>query len=238
MRTKLSIALFAAVVAISCSKQEDGLVPLLENAMTTNPIRWDQLAVGQTTYYLRFEGEYYFQDGVDAPPMYQADTLILEIIAQEGEKFRVQEYLSPGSISRGASNPKVAMPDVLYQYYFTVRSDSLVVEPLIYSQVLTSRFFPSQSITAFPFETEDAVHLSYDGWGTTPPNCVCVQEGTTESLSVLGETYLGLSTLIDNAWMAADGPGFTATYKPSQGIVRYYAVEPWFQTGTGWDLLP
>lgn len=87
---------FRAFLLISACQKEK-LEPHLPDA--GEQIRFDRPEVGQRSRYIPLEGEKYFAPQATDQWRYLPDTLIVEIVSQEGPGFLLKERLSAGSFS-------------------------------------------------------------------------------------------------------------------------------------------
>ncbi len=234
MRTTVFYGLFALFFLATCSRDE------IEISQPTDGPRidWSQLQVGQSSTYLHFVTKGYFSDEPGNSQTFTGDTLAVDIIGQEGNKFRLREYLLPGSpslLEEGES--VVSQADSVYEYYLYVRNDSLVIESLSGHQGHRTHLFQGGSGTPLPLQPAADLEIPYTDWRTDIV-CACYAEGSTSSLTVLGENYTQLFTVIDHFPMAYDGAGQTFSFRSDLGLLRTFVVNPWFDSVFGWDLLP
>jgi hypothetical protein len=198
-------------------------------------IRFDSMAVGQSARYVCLFGENYVSV-TSGDFVYTDDTLVMEIVAQDANGFKVAERLRyAGTVHAWMADE----PDETYYYYLSTENDSLQLKPasagLLRSRIFsygmtTKRKLPLTDITTNP--------VAIAGWKTAFPYCECRQEGYALDYSLFGQTYDRLNVVVENSDMAVDGPGETYIYAPQYGIVRFSIYSWWTQSGYGWDLLP
>lgn len=196
-------------------------------------INFQQLAVGQSARYLGLLGEKYYMASTDDYG-YTDDTLVLTIVAQDANGFKVAEALHyQGDVDNG-----IADKDSTYYYYFQVQSDTLQIMPFGPGQVKSRIFTYFLRQQGLPLKTITGQKVVITGWKTSLPYCECRQEGYAENYGLFGVAYDTLNVLVDNSFMAVDGPGQTYVYSAASGIVRFSTYSWWTQSGYGWDLLP
>jgi len=234
MKTTFFCGLFGLFFLAACSKDE---IQISGPDMRPN-IDWSQLETGQRSTYLFFVTEGYFSIEPGSPQTFTGDTLAVDVIGKEGDKFRMREYLLPGSPALlGKGESVLSRADSVYEYYLYVRNDSLVVESIAGRQGFRTHLFRGGSAEPLPLQPAADLEISFTNW-RTDTLCSCYAEGSTSTLVVLGESYSQLFTVIDHFPMAYDGAGQTFTFRSDLGLVRTYAVNPWFDSVSGWDLLP
>lgn len=230
MRNLLLTSLIAATLLTGCCKDDDS------NPASGHPIRFDNLAVGQTSRYLGLTGENYFSSSND-DYSYSNDTLVLSIVSEDASGFKIREEMHYLDTLNAVLDYE---KDSIYYYYLNVKDDSLRVTPVGTGFVRSRIFSPSfwYHNTALPLHKTDAANVEIVGWKTSFPYCECRKEGLAAEFTLFGVSYKDLNVIRDDASMAVDGPGQTYVYAPSYGIVRFTEVSWWTQSGYGWDLLP
>ncbi|HSG99949.1 MAG TPA: hypothetical protein VLB27_07870 [candidate division Zixibacteria bacterium] len=200
------------------------------------------MAVGQTSSYVRFVGERYW-DPADSSFAYFADTLVITVLAREGDWFVIQERLSPGSRSLSvpahADSAGLWSPHDVYLNRITVRNDSLIFQPdtlnggtFLFGYAMTPSDIVRDVIPLFQITGPE---LALHGWKTE--YCECYMTGTIPEYRQLGRTYRNLNIVVDNIFMQTDGPGFTTVYSKRDGIVHSFWANWWTGQGFGWDLI-
>lgn len=217
------------LLASGCKKESCAPGPPLN----TNPVKFDQLAVGQVSHYIGLLGENYFENGAGTFT-YTDDTLVIEVVSRDAHGYKIAESLR----YVGDIDPWMGFErDSVYTYYLNVRNDSLIVSP-IGTDYLKSRImgypFQSAGLSLLPVS---GPKVNLTGWKTDLSYCECFREGYVENYTLFGTTYDRLNVVIDNSPMALDGNGATYVYAPDHGIVRFSTYGWWTQSGYGWDLL-
>ena len=202
--------------------------------ISSNPVHFDNLAVGQKSRYLLLSGDdYYLQDSFNFD--YLDDTLTLEIVDLNNEGFKVKETMQyTGDTHAYLQGEK----DSVYYYYFNVvndtlritKSGSLWVNSRIFGYNSAQNGLPLIDYTDHPVEIK--------GWKTSFPYCECFNSGYTEHYEQFGIHYDRLNVWLQNSPMSFDGSGSTFLYSNTHGIVRMSTYSWWSQSGFGWDLLP
>ena len=229
-RILFAFSLFILLLS-SCNKEDDFKIP----DPVPGPIDWLHPQVGQANFYLRLRGERYFDPNNTTSWGYLPDTLLLEIVDADENGYLIRESLTSGSYSFTADTLQLFQPDSIAFYYLNTGEDTVRFfhpdQPFLLSK------FPVLN-HAYPLEFFTANPTSFAGWKTELPYCECNLEAYVDHAEILGRKYGKLNVLIENMAMQYDGPGFTTAYNASEGIVRTYVVNWWFQMGEGWDLLP
>jgi hypothetical protein len=221
-------ALFA--LFFSCKKDDPYNVP----DPASDRIRFDALAVGQVSQYIGLAGEMYYSNEYDQFS-YSDDTLRLEIVAKDANGFKVKETLHyVGDVHEWLDWDK----DSTHNYYLRISNDTLYAMP-INASYLNSRIF-TYRINKFglPLKKITAPKIEILGWKTSIPYCECDKQGYAENYSLFGQTYDHLNVVVNNSFMAVDGPGETYVYSKGYGVVRFSTYSWWTQSGYGWDLQP
>ncbi len=130
MKTWLSLLIFSALSLLaSCDLDEDtvdpGDNPLPDSlACTAEPgvqnVIFKSLAVGQKSRFVFFTGENYF-DTSGLNFQFHPDTLVLEIVDNEDDKFLVRECITPGS----QPHEDLIFPDSVLFYQLRVENNFL-----------------------------------------------------------------------------------------------------------------
>lgn len=222
--------MLAIAVQSSCKKD----CPEISIPAAGNGIRFDSMAVGQSAKYIGLLGENYRSLSTD-DYAYTDDTLLLEIVAEDINGFKVAESLRyVDAVDDWMGFEK----DSTYFYYLKVENDSLRMQP-IGSLFLRSRLFAYVAgQMGLPLKKITTPQVSIAGWKTNLPYCECRQEGYTVDYELFGLTYDYLNVIVENSSMAFDGNGETYVFSPNHGIVRSSTYSWWTQSGYGWDLLP
>jgi hypothetical protein len=235
---RLLIALLLLCFIVSCSDDESRKVwpDPLEGLPDEGPVRFDDPAIGQRSYYVSFKA---FDDDAIESVKYEnhTDTVVLAITGKESVHWIVKEFLTEGSTIRQASDDSsldsvyVTMLRIdsdsiylgnpsgepYYSYFFAIRRDDLFTLPL---SLITEP--AKQNPTCSPFSSRNADAMEY-----------------ALNYAQLGQTFDHLNVYADNSMTALDGPALMYAYAPSYGFVRMSVISPWIpDKATGWDLHP
>lgn len=212
----------------SCSKDGDGLF----SSRSSKTIVFDKMKVGQKSQYVLLKGQNYSRSD-HASFEYIADTMVIEIVAEDANGFIAEEYLTAGSVSlNGEYN--VAHPENVFTYYFNVKNEQLTITPI--NERENSRVFFLND-NALPFEKNDDLKVDIKGWKTSLPYKEQYIMAHVEDYSLFDEDYDFLNVMISNENMGSNQPGYTHIYAPNVGLVRSSQYSPETDKGFGWDLL-
>lgn len=217
------------VLALACGCGEDPARPAPEGG----PVRFDQPALGQRSLYLFFSCDHYGSPA-QATQTYAPDTLQLLVVRREGDEFRLEESLTPGSASRhGATN--VTDPESTYTYTLRVAGDSLRVQEHTRSRIFSTwRGIKS----TYPLVPIAGPETHFAGWQPELPYHESLVTASVRDHTQQGQHYERLNLVMDNRGMQVDGPGCFFAYAQEQGLVRWAFYSWWTRAGHGWDLLP
>ncbi|PSR11266.1 MAG: hypothetical protein DA408_10225 [Bacteroidetes bacterium] len=213
----LTSGLAALVIALCLTDCEKSTLALPTNpSILTNPISYCNLAVGQQDRFVRFFGQ------EPASVAYTADTLVLEIVAERGDSFLIQEYVTPYSAGGTWS------PNDTFSYLIHLANDTLWFK---YTSPGTRIFFP---LTYLPLRTfNDAVEI--EGFNMPP---FTTNPAIDSTWTLLGQAYQNVRIFrIDQT--PFDGPDLNWAYHPLDGMIRFHAAFRGFSYQVeGWDKLP
>jgi len=219
-----------ALVLLSC--KQDTSLPEPDPIPNRNPIRFDQLAVGQISQYLYLWGEYY-QSMENNHFGYLDDTLQLKIVGQNDQGFEVEEtlhYVGDVPIYFNATK------DSVYRYYLKIEGHNLFIrknnQPYLHSRI----FEFNTSMVGWWLPNFGGLEVEILGWKTSLGYVSGRRTGYTKSYTLFGQTYPRLNVLVENSPMSYDGMGETYVYSRTSGIVRFSRYS--LSKGYGWDLLP
>lgn len=232
MRTNflLCFALLLAVMTqYRCVKGYDTTDHSIIN---TNPIHFDNMAIGQTSQYIGVVGK----NLSTGQSVQTDDTLYVSVIGQNNSGFLVSEVFHWVGFIDPLQSQNI---DSVYLYYVRVQNDTLRFESTNANPIPSRLFGPQALQNGLPLArfTNQSANLS--GWTTDLPFCTCQSTGYAQNQTLLGVTYDYLNIAVDNTAMTLDGRGETYVYSKERGIVRQaiYNSTP-NREGFAWDLLP
>ena len=235
MENKALLILFV-LLFISCNKSDEISLLCNDEQVNIDPNQMDfcNLKTGQKfRYILLVANGYYSQDSTNF--IYTGDTLELEILDYDNEKYLISEKISPWSNMMINSDEYYwNVKDSVYSNYWLIRNDSLVIESkhAYVRSHLMFIFLPKLSLKEF-----DGEEVQITGWKTSFPYTESNHELFTKNYTLLGENYERLNIHINNSFMQADGPGYTTIFSKEYGIVRTSTYSWWTGEGIGWDKL-
>ncbi len=222
-KVKMKTIPFAAIVILivlcSCEKQNLEIrSDLTPQDICENCVQFDQLEVGQVSYYEQIKGEPYYQSD-DPAIKYLPDTLSLKVIKKEGNIFTLEETLKSKPQERFSYNIELSSEGISF---FKDNTGT------------TSNIFPLHKLETIKL-TEDMStfpQAKMKGW-YIENNC------ERQPCYFQIEQFSGLEKLmvfLDYSPMAYDGNGFYAIYNQSM-FVRMVSVGAWTAEGNGWELI-
>jgi len=210
----------------SCSSNDDD----------PNQMNILNLELGQKIRYVLLTGEGYSDINSDNFT-YRGDTLELEVLEVDNDKFLISEKITPFS-NMMVNNDTYYWEnkDAIYKNYWNVRNDSLIFDLGSFRSHLIHRF-ATFTRPKFLLREIEGQEIQILGWKTSFPYTESNVELFAKNYNLLGNHYDRLNVFINNAIMATDGPGNTTIYSKEHGIVRTSVYSWWTGTGYGWDLL-
>ena len=109
---------FCLFLLFSCRDRREYLLP-----DSGTHIRFNDMQIGQTSRYVLFKGEAYFEAN-NFNFTYLPDTLVLAIIGADANGYLVEEKLTPGSASLHGAN-HIYNADSVYRYYLAIENDTV-----------------------------------------------------------------------------------------------------------------
>jgi hypothetical protein len=225
-----ALFILSLMFVLGCKKNDDTTVNT-----AANPIRFNNLQVGQKSRYLGLSGTNYFANN-NGDFTYLDDTLTLEILAKDANGFLIKETFQYNPTSE--VYPWLDYDrDSIYYYYLSVANDSVKAKQQD-GPFLRSRIWNHHGAAGLPLSPLASPKIDIKGWKTGFPYCECINMGFTENYIQFGLYYARLNVMVQNSDMAFDGNGVTYVYSANNGLVRFATYGWWTQSGYGWDLLP
>lgn len=222
------LPLLAFCCLCACKKNEP------TTTLPGNLIQFDDMALGQKSYYVRLNGEG-FRDQAPFDFTYVADTLLVEVVAQSGDEFTLKESLTNGSVSI-VSPDKVTPPfGGTNPHVYRVKKENGNLRYLdMVSGEWQPRLFPKPD-WALPLDKQADLEVAFQGW--MPGADTNINEGMVRDFKVGDKSFDRLNFFRNYDDMAFDGNGFFSVYSAETGIVRAGTVSSWGAPGQAWDLL-
>ena len=159
----LSLAIGAILIFTNCNKC------IVEP--TNTHIHFNNLAVGQKSLYVRFESRNVWSDS-DTTFKQMADTLVLRVVAQDSNGFKIAEEIFPRNIAT-------------FYYYFNIKNDSLYVKPLPSAQGINSVVF-NFGATTFTLKDNNLPKWTLNQWGKPKDLTIVEAFGKNRRFSIFG----------------------------------------------------
>jgi hypothetical protein len=233
MKAIFFLILFIALFS-SCRKNDEICCDNIPTTRDTVLMNLSELKSGQKFRYILLTANgYYERDSIRYT--YTGDTLELEILTAENQKYLISEKITPGStMMTGNDRYYWNNKDSIYYNYWFIRNDSLVIVPR-YKHFNSHLIFNYDG--KFSLRESTGKEVLINGWKTTYPYIESDISLFTKNFTLLGNFYNRLNIYINNSSMAADGPGNTTIYSKEYGIVRTSKYSWWTGRGIGWDKL-
>ncbi len=229
------------ILSVVCSCSDEGPVSKkwqdpLEGLPDNGPVRFDEPAIGQRSYYVSFRAT---NDFISENVQYEyiTDTLVLAITGKESVGWIVNEFIAEGSTSRQSADDDTPL-DSVYVTMLQIDADSIYIGNLS-GESYYSNFFGIRGNSLFKLPLSLVAEPSKQNPTCSP---FASRNADTMEYSInytqLGQTYDHLNVYADNSMTATDGPALMYVYSPSYGFVRMSAINPWVpDEATGWDLI-
>lgn len=223
----LPIALFFLLVTVGCKKETPDSPPNLSE----NRIRFDQLAIGQKSRYVRFRAGSCIGPNNDF--VYLSDTLLLEVVDNQSNVFTLKESFTANSLSilyPDSTDAWFDASEIEIKLFFEQDTAKVVIPPTPHPISNVSRIF---SILPLPLAEDNLSIQTIATWFPDEDG-----KGYVKNYQQLGNNYPRLNFVANYYPMFGDGPGDFYLYKTDYGIVRSGSRNGWCpDDGTGWDLL-
>lgn len=196
---------------------------------SSNPIDFENLAVGQKSWYLGFEGGSSY-DPDNATFGYLQDTLTVEVLEALAEGFVFLERIRPGSTSLKLWQDSI-------KYLVAIRQDSITIDNTLDGIAVVSSIIPTGQFP-LPLKPVQENETQIEGVITTSSVQDLYQAGFVVGHSQQNRRYERLNIIIDRSDTVVDGPAYTVLYSEEAGVVRSFSTSPWTGQSQGWDFLP
>ena len=201
---------------------------------TTN-VNFDKPKVGNFSHYVLLQGEN-IKDRENQNYEYINDTLRIEIMDIDDNRYLIEEKLTPGSASLNGEN-YVAFPAETISYYLSITDEMVSIQNL-HPRIKSRLFFMPEEIDGLQTETYSELEVKMESWKTSLPFNTIFQLGYLEDFELLGKMYDHLNVVINNSPMKENRSGYTHVYSMKDGLVRSSNYSSQTSKGFGWDLLP
>ena len=231
-----AFALLAVCLLVSSCKKEP-----IEPAVLVNPngnISLTNPKIGQQSRYVLFRGED-IKDDENFAYEYLADTLAVEIVAEDENGYMVKEFLTSGSRSLNGEN-NVAFADSTWYYYIYVDQEDRSLKVKQRGNYYRTRLFFLYNENERGLSTQQIASPSTEiiGWKTTMPFEKELVSARVTGFDMFGQDYESLNVVIDNRPMHDGLPGSTHVFSLEDGLIRSAEYSDFDGKGYGWDVLP
>ena len=210
------LVVFTAVFLFSQCKKETVIT-------TSNHINFENLAIGQKSYYINFKSK---NPTLDSNTAFKAttDTILLKVIDKNENGFLIkEEWLNT-----------LILPA---QYYFKIQGDSLLVKPISSQTQIESAFFNSKH--ALYILTDKNFPLwKATRWGVLKDLNVFNGFGKLENVKILNKNYSTALAFYDSNQIVVDGPAYAKLYTKSNGFISFQTIGGFAPYGSIFNLMP
>lgn len=192
-----SIILTSSLFFVHC-KNEQEVLP------STSKINFNEMKVGQESYYVRFETT----SAWDTNPVYKQlkDTVRLKIVAKESEGFKIEEK----RLNQDAPNT--------YYYFLKIVGDSL----FYHRTTDYSSFFSVGD--RFLLKTNNLPLLTTNQWATPINENADEIFGSISEVTFMGKTYKNPILYYNRKSIPWDGPEITKVYSKNDGFISFQST--------------
>lgn len=233
-QTRLVGFLFLGIlfICVSCEElrinpEEPGEEGTLVQGNATNV--FENPAVGNFSYFVKFESDTEYDQAerlwTHSNITYVKDTLLIEVVEKNGDRFLVKESYTKGSETYlSAQDPNT--PDFV--------EGSFWVSPTQEGWTIESANGSGELLSAlFGFSTGIDLPRSKMGEFENISLFPAVFE-----LDILGVPFYNVALSYNYGPMAYDGEGLQWYYTRDRKMVRIAFIGSWFPKGVGWDWVP
>jgi len=219
MKTKILFSLLPLTLVMWNCQQNDDIQALVSAGDCPNCINFENMQVGQQSRYVAFTGK---RDFEDQDYHYLSDTLVVQVVAQEGADFMIEEFLTSNQ-------------DSIRTYRIGLTESSVHIG--LNEYWIGSWLFQGGTNINIALEPKDYQSAEIKGWEAvvrceTAP-CYAYLPEYKQNRSVYNDLYV----YHNYGPMAWDGNGFFAIYNAKYGVVRSVSVGSWVPVAGGWDLI-
>ena len=192
------------------------------NTPANDNIQFNNLAVGQKSYYVGFQSRMPWSDSDTAyKPM--KDTLTLTIVEKNDTGFRVKEERTDASFKPSF-------------YYFKVVGDSLFVKPSLTDYVNSSVLVGGPK--SFVLKNDGLSKFTVNQWGVLKDVYSLKGFGILNDVTILNKKYANTLIYHNPNAMVFDGQAYTRIYTPDEGFLCFEALGGFAPFGTIFYLMP
>ena len=189
----------------------------------SNHINFENLAIGQKSYYINFKSK---NPTLDSDTAFKAttDTILLKVIDKNENGFLIrEEWLNTLILSA--------------QYYFKIQGDTLLVKPLTNQTQIESAFFNSKH-TLYILNDKNLPLWKATRWAVLKDVNVFNGFGKLENVKILNKNYSAALAFYDSNQIVFDGPAYAKIYTKSDGFISFQTIGGFAPYGSLFNLLP
>ena len=189
----------------------------------SNHINFENLAIGQKSYYINFKSK---NPTLDSDTAFKAttDTILLKVIDKNENGFLIrEEWLNT-----------LILPT---QYYFKIQGDTLFVKPLTNQTQIESAFFNSKH-TLYMLTDKNFPLWKATRWAVLKDVNVFNGFGKLENVKILNRNYSSAFVFYDSNAIVFDGPAYSKFYTKTDGFISFQTIGGFAPYGSLFNLLP
>ena len=190
---------------------------------TSNHINFENLAIGQKSYYINFKSK---NPTLDSDTAFKAttDTILLKVIDKNENGFLIrEEWLNT-----------LILPA---QYYFKIQGDTLIVKPATNQTQIESAFFNSKH-ALYMLTDKNFPLWKATRWAVLKDLNVSKGFGKLENVKILNKNYSSAFAFYDSNATVFDGPAYSKIYTKSDGFISIQTVGGFAPYGSIFNLMP
>ena len=217
MKKYLSLLVVFATVFISIQCKKQTVNP------PSNHINFENLAIGQKSYYVNFKSKNPTLDS-DTAFKVTTDTILLKVIDKNENGFLIrEEWLNT-----------LILPA---QYYFKIQGDTLLVKPASNQTQIESAFFNSKHALYILTDKNFPVWKA-TRWAVLKDLGVLKGFGKVENVKILNKNYSAALAFHDSNQIVFDGPALSKIYTKSDGFITFQTIGGFAPYGSIFNLIP
>lgn len=210
------LVIFTTVILFTQCKKETVIT-------TSNHVNFENLAIGQKSYYINFKSKNPTLDS-DTAFKVTTDTILLKVIDKNENGFLIkEEWLNT-----------LILPA---QYYFKIQGDTLLIKPVSSQTQIESAFFNSKH-TLYILTDKNLPVWKATRWAVLKDLNVFKGFGKVENVKILNKNYSSAIAFYDSNQIVVDGPAYAKIYTKADGFISFQSIGGFAPYGSIFNLMP